>query len=203
MGRKAVSAPGDISNKGEVEAIAEKAQEAFGGVDILVNNAGINIVKPVREMSGEEWLRVMNVNLNGVFLCSKIIGEQMINRGSGRIINIASMVGINPFPSRGPYATSKAGVIMFTRELAIEWAKYGITVNAIAPGFVKSDMLLDRIKKGDISKEAILRRVPIKRLADPIEIGNLASFIASEDASYITGQVFTIDGGYTAYGFIE
>jgi NAD(P)-dependent dehydrogenase (short-subunit alcohol dehydrogenase family) len=145
----------------------------------------------------------MDVNLNAVFICSKIIGGQMVKRGWGRIINISSVAGINPFPGRGPYSTSKAGVIMFTRELAIEWAKYGVTVNAIAPGFFKTDMLLERIRRGDISEQGMLKRVPMKRLGDTADIGKLATFLASEDASYITGQVIAIDGGYTAYGFVE
>jgi NAD(P)-dependent dehydrogenase (short-subunit alcohol dehydrogenase family) len=127
----------------------------------------------------------------------------MIPKRSGKIINLSSIVGINPFPNRAPYATSKAGVIMLTRELATEWAKHNIMVNAIAPGFILTDMLKSRISEGAINGDAILRRVPMGRFGEVDDIARSALFLASEDSSYITGQCLTVDGGYTAYGFVE
>ena len=133
-GGKAISAPFDVSKKESVAALFETVKREYGRIDVLVNNAGINIVKPAMEMTEGDWDDVFSTNLKSIFLCSKAAAELMIPKKSGRIINIASIVGINPFPNRAPYATSKAGVIMLTRELAIEWARHNITVNAIAPG---------------------------------------------------------------------
>lgn len=203
LGAQAIPAVADVSTQRGVRLLFEIVSKQLGSVDILVNNAGMNIVKPAVEFSEKEWDKVNSVNLKSTFLCSKAAAELMIPQRWGRIINISSIVGINPFPFRAPYATSKAGVIMLTRELAIEWAKYNIQVNAIAPGFFKTDMLIDRIKEGTINEKAILRRVPMGRLGDVNEIVNLALFLASEQSSYVTGQVIAVDGGYTAYGFVE
>ena len=168
-----------------------------------MNNAGINIVKPALEMTEADWDTILSINLRSIFVCSKAAAALMIPKRSGKIINLSSIVGINPFPNRAPYATSKAGVIMLTRELATEWAKHNIMVNAIAPGFILTDMLKGRISEGAINGDAILRRVPMGRFGEVDDIARSALFLASEDSSYITGHCLTVDGGYTAYGFVE
>ena len=203
LGSEAVYAVADVSSQEGVDHLFKITKEKFGRVDVLVNNAGINIVKPALEMTESEWQRVISVNLTSIFLCSQAAARMMISGGSGRIINVASIVGINPFPNRGPYASSKAGVIMLTRELAIEWAQHNIRVNGIAPGFFLTDLLKEKIADGAIRSEAILKRVPMKRFGELDELVNLAKFLASEQSNYITGQTIAIDGGYTAYGFVE
>lgn len=202
-GGKAISVPCDISKAGSVDELFERTKQEYGGLDILVNNAGINIVKPAMEMPEADWDTILSINLRSIFVCSKAAAALMIPKRSGRIINISSIVGINPFPNRAPYATSKAGVIMLTRELATEWAKHNITVNAIAPGFILTDMLKNRISEGAISGDAILKRVPLGRFGVVEDIAHSAFFLAGEESSYITGHCLTVDGGYTANGFIE
>ena len=202
-GGKAISVPADVASKESVDDLFDKVKREYGGVDVLVNNAGINIVKPALEMTEADWDRILSINLKSIFTCSKAAAELMIPRKSGRIINISSIVGINPFPNRAPYATSKAGVIMLTRELAIEWAQHGINVNAIAPGFILTDMLKGRIAEGAIDGDAILKRVPLRRFGVVQDIAHSALFLAAEESSYITGQCITVDGGYTAYGFVD
>lgn len=200
-GGRAISIPCDVSKQQDVERLIESVKHEFGTIDILVNNAGINIVKPAVEMTEEDWDQVLSVNLKSIFLCSKAAARLMIPNNHGRVINIASIVGINPFPNRAPYASSKAAVIMLTRELAIEWARHGIMVNAIAPGFFLTDLMNEKIREGAISEKGILKRVPMGRFGLVEEIGNLAVFLSSDESSYITGQCIAIDGGYTAYGF--
>jgi len=202
-GGKAISVPCDISKAGSVDELFERTKQEYGGIDILVNNAGINIVKPALEMTETDWDTVLSINLRSIFVCSKAAATLMIPKRSGKIINISSIVGINPFPNRAPYATSKAGVIMLTRELATEWAKHNITVNAIAPGFILTDMLKSRISEGAINGDAILKRVPLGRFGVVEDIAHAALFLALDGSSYITGQCLTVDGGYTAYGFVE
>ncbi|MDA4113356.1 MAG: SDR family oxidoreductase [Thaumarchaeota archaeon] len=202
-GGRAISVPCDVSKKESVDGLFETVQREYGSIDVLVNNAGINIVKPAMEMTEANWDDVFSTNLKSIFLCSKAAAALMIPKGSGQIINISSIVGINPFPNRAPYATSKAGVIMLTRELAIEWARHNITVNAIAPGFILTDMLKGRIAEGAINGDAILKRVPLRRFGLVEDIAHAVLFLADEGSSYITGQCITVDGGYTAYGFVE
>jgi 3-oxoacyl-[acyl-carrier protein] reductase len=203
-GGKALSVPCDVSRSQDVERLFQSVKQEFGAIDVLVNNAGINIVKPALDMTESDWDQVLSVNLKSIFLCSKAAAKMMMTqRNGGRIINIASIVGITPFPGRAPYSSSKAGVIMLTRELAIEWAKQNIMVNAIAPGFFLTDMMKEKINEGVISEKGILKRVPMGRFGLVEEIGNLAVYLSTDESSYITGQCITIDGGYTAYGFPE
>ncbi|MHB8108306.1 MAG: SDR family NAD(P)-dependent oxidoreductase [Candidatus Cryosericum sp.] len=202
-GGRAISVACDISRDGSVDGLFDAVKREYGTIDILVNNAGINIVKPALEMTEADWDAILSINLRSIFVCSKAAAGLMIPKKSGKIINISSIVGINPFPNRAPYATSKAGVIMLTRELAIEWAKHNINVNAVAPGFILTDMLKGRISEGAINGEAILKRVPLGRFGAVEDIAHSVLFLAAEESSYITGQCLTVDGGYTAYGFVE
>lgn len=200
--RTIIALKADVSKASDVEQMSKAVIDRFGKVDILVNNAGISLVRPSVEMTADEWDRVMAVNLRGVFLCSQALGRYMIERREGRIINIASMDGIVALPERAAYCASKAGVILFGKVLAVEWAKYNIRVNAIAPGYTKTDIVKGLIEQGLFNEKDIIRRSPMKRMADPSEIAKVALFLASDDSSYVTGETILVDGGWTAYGYI-
>lgn len=182
----------DVSNVEEVEKLFGEVLEVFGRVDILVNNAGVTRDALIHKMKVEDWDIVMDVNLKGAFLCSKIAAEHMIRQSYGRIINISSVVGQMGNVGQSNYASSKAGLIGLTKALALELAPYGITVNAIAPGFTKTEMTRKMPEK--IAKHFI-ERTPLGRMAEPEEIAYLTVFLASDLAKYITGQVIAVNGG--------
>lgn len=182
----------DVSDLDEVEEMRATIEKHFGTIDILINNAGINIDKLFFKMDPETWNRVIHVNLNGVFNCTRTFLEHLNQSGSGRVINITSIVGQMGNIGQTNYAASKAGVIGMTKSLARELARNHITVNAIAPGFIETDMI-----KGipDRVKEKVLAQVPLGRFGRPREIGKAVVFLCSDDASYITGHVLNINGG--------
>ena len=191
-GVDAIAIQCDVKVKDEVEAAVAKVQETFGSVDVLVNNAGMTKDGLLLRMSEEDFDAVIDTNLKGCFLFSKACAALMMKQRSGKIINIASIVGIQGNAGQANYAASKAGIIGFTKSLAKELGSRGINVNAVAPGFVETDMtdvLSDKVK------EAFLAMVPLKRTAKPEDIANAIGFLASEKADYITGQVLTVDGG--------
>lgn len=182
----------DISNYNEVMETVKKVLDDFKKIDIIVNNAGITRDGLLLRMKLEDWQSVLNVNLTGCFNCTKAVLKTMITQKWGRIINIASVVGITGNFGQANYAASKAGIIGFTKSVAKEVAKRNITVNAIAPGFIETDMTLSL---PDEVKEAYQSRIPIPRMGSPIDVANIVAFLSSEDASYITGQVINVDGG--------
>lgn len=191
-GVKALAVQGDVSNFEDAKKIVDEAQESFGSIDILVNNAGITKDALLMRMKEEDFDKVINVNLKGVFNCTKHVVPIMMKQRSGRIINISSVVGLAGNAGQANYAAAKAGIIGFTKSVAKEIASRGVTVNAIAPGYVQTDMtevLSDKIKK------EIKSNIPLKRLGTPEDIANTAAFLASDIASYITGQVISVDGG--------
>ena len=195
MGRRALVVVADVSDAGQVERMVSDALGAFGAVDVLVNNAGILSAGPIEEVSEEAWDLVMSVNLKGVFLCCKAVGRHMIERGTGgAVVNVASISGTIPEVNAGAYTPSKAGVIGLTRLLAMEWAPYGIRVNALSPGPVMTPLQ----RKSYPTSELLAARnaaVPLGRHGTPEEIGTTAVFLASDDASYITGEEIRVDGG--------
>ena len=182
---------GDVTRRVDVEHMVGRALAEFGRTDVLINNAGINLDAMSHKMTEEQWDLVLSVNLKGTFLCAQAVLPHMRERGWGRVINTSS-VGALGNVGQANYAASKAGVIGLTKTLALEWAKYGITVNCLAPGPVMTRMLLG---VPDPIREKILTRVPMGRIADPAEIAGVHAFLASEDAGYITGQVIFVDGG--------
>jgi acetoacetyl-CoA reductase len=193
QGYRAALYKADISRYDEAVRVVETVSKDFGRIDVLVNNAGITIDKTLRNMSPDQWEKVLAVDLFSVFYCSRAVIGQMLERGYGRIVNISSVVGQKGNFGQTNYAAAKAGIIGFTKALALETAKKGITVNAIAPGFVKTAMT-DQIPKDVIDK--IVESIPIGRLAEPAEIARAVVFLADEKSSYITGQVMGINGGF-------
>jgi 3-oxoacyl-[acyl-carrier protein] reductase len=183
---------GDVSLFEDSEKVINFAIEKYGRLDILVNNAGITKDTLLLRMKEEDFSKVIDTNLKGVFNCTKHAGSIMLKQKCGRIINISSVIGLIGNAGQANYAAAKAGIIGFTKSIAKELGTRGITVNAIAPGFITTDMtevLSDKIK------EKLLENVPLKRLGSPEDVANLAAFLASDNASYITGQVINVDGG--------
>ena len=183
----------DVSRYDEAVSLVERATKDFGRIDVLINNAGITIDKTMKNMAPEHWDKVIGVDLSSVFYCSRAVIGQMLERGYGRIVNTSSVVGQKGNFGQMNYAAAKAGIIGFTKALALETAKKGITVNAIAPGFVKTAMT-DKIPKDVMDK--IVDSIPVGRMADPSEIARAIAFLADEKSSYITGQVLSVNGGF-------
>jgi NAD(P)-dependent dehydrogenase (short-subunit alcohol dehydrogenase family) len=201
-GHRAVAVCGSVTEVADVERAIARAEELFGGIDILVNNAGISGNRPSLEVSDEFWRRVIDIDLNGVFLCSRAAGRRMVAQSSGVIVNIASIFGELAAPERLPYCVAKAGVCMLTKVLAVEWGSRGVRVNAVAPGYVRTALIDDLATKGRLDLAALRKRAPLGRMGDPGEIAELCVFLASSQAAFITGQIYCIDGGWSAYGFI-
>jgi len=192
FGVQALGIPTDVSRSDQVKRMVDQAAERFGKIDILVNNAGTLVVKPMVEQTEEEWDRVLDVNLKGVFLCCRQVLPEMIARKRGAIVNIASIAAFHVTVPHVPYAASKAGVVALTRDLAYEVGRLGIRVNAIAPGPIETPMV------GIISDEqrqAIAKNILLGRMGQPEDIGNAAVFLASDAASYITGATLPVSGG--------
>ncbi|MFQ5711545.1 MAG: SDR family NAD(P)-dependent oxidoreductase [Candidatus Geothermarchaeales archaeon] len=194
LGRRSIVVRADVSRKEDVDRMVEETLNEFGSIDILVNNAGIFTACPIEDLEEEDWDRVMNVNLKGVFLCSQAVGRHMIKKKSGVIINIASISGHIPETRLGAYTPSKAGVLGLTSLLAVEWAKHNIRVNAISPGPIRT-ALHEKIFADEVLREARHRAVPLNRPGEPEEIAKIAEFLASDDSSYVTGQTIVADGG--------
>lgn len=192
MGRKAILVKADVSDYEQVEKMVDEVLRRFGRIDILVNNAGITRDTLIMRMKEEDWDAVINTNLKGVFHCIKAVTRPMMKQRSGKIINLSSVVGVSGNPGQANYVAAKAGVIGLTKSAAKELASRGITVNAVAPGFIETDMtdVLD-----EKLKEEMLKWIPLARFGKPEDVARLICFLSSSDADYITGQVIHVDGG--------
>jgi len=184
--------PANLSDRDEVKALGAKAEEELGGVDILVNNAGITKDGLFVRMSDEDWDAVLEVNLTAVFRLTRELTHPMMRRRYGRIINITSVVGVTGNPGQANYCASKAGMIGFTKSLAQEIASRNVTVNCVAPGFIESAMTG---KLNDKQKEAIMGAIPMKRMGNGAEVASAVAYLASSEASYVTGQTIHVNGG--------
>jgi len=191
VGGQAIALQADVSQADQVEALINATTEKFGRVDILVNNAGITRDTLLLRMKPEEWQAVIDLNLTGVFLCTRAVSKIMLKQRSGRIINITSVAGLMGNPGQANYSAAKAGVIGFTKTVAKELATRGVTVNAVAPGFITTDMTSNLS-----NTEEILKFIPLGRYGQPEEVAGMVRFLAADPAAtYITGQVFNVDGG--------
>jgi len=192
MNRESLAVLADVSLSPDVDRLVEETLASYGQIDILVNNAGITRDQLLMRMSDEDWEKVINVNLKSVFLCTRAALRPMIKQRWGRIINIASIVGLIGNPGQANYASAKAGIIGFTRTIAKEVASRGITVNAIAPGFIDTGMTQ---QLQESQRQELMQRIPLGFLGTPRDVAEAVAFLASEEARYITGQVLSVDGG--------
>lgn len=197
-GVKVVPVKADVSQEDQVINTVKTAIEKFGAIEILINNAGTASLSPSIDMSLEEWKKVIDVNLTGVFLCARTVAREMIKKKYGKIVNIASIYGAvgDIFPT-APYYASKGAVINLTRALAIEWAPHKINVNAIAPGFFPSEMT-ETVFRDENTLKYILSRTPLGRTGEPLDLKAALTYLASPASDYVTGQTLFVDGGWTA-----
>ncbi|MBR5909688.1 MAG: 3-oxoacyl-[Schwartzia sp.] len=191
-GGEAILVKADVANEAAVQDMVQKTADAFGRIDILVNNAGITRDGLLARMKEEDWDAVLSTNLKGVFLTTKAAAKLMMKQRAGRIVNMASVVGVTGNAGQANYSAAKAGVIGFTKTIAKELASRGITANAVAPGFIDTDMTSGLPDK---AKEAALSGIPLGRMGTPEDIAAAVLFLVSDQASYITGQVLNVDGG--------
>lgn len=192
FGVQAVTLQADVTNPAECQTLVDTAAKTFGRLDVLVNNAGVNADKLILRMQEADFDKVIDTNLKGAFFCSKAACKLMMRQRYGRIINLSSVVGLHGNAGQSNYAASKAGLIGLTKSLAKEFAARGVTVNAVAPGFIETDMTA---AMPEAAKTAALAAVPAGRIGEPAEVAHAVAFLASKEAAYITGQVLCVDGG--------
>ena len=199
IGRRALAATCDVSNRESLEALRETVKAEMGAVDILVNCAGATLRTPVLEVGEEEWNSILDTNLNGTLRACQVFGRSMIERKSGRIINIASLSSFGAWTEVAAYGASKAAVASLTKSLAVEWAPYNVCVNALVPGVFRTNLneaMLDGTARG----QEILLRTPMRRFGKLEELAGAAVFLASDAASFVTGHLLVVDGGFLASG---
>ncbi len=196
-GRRALVAPTDVASYAEVEALMGRAVRELGRLDIVVNNAGVAKVAPLAEMTPDDWRFMVDANLTGVFNGCRAAAPHLIAQKSGKVINVASVLGQVGLPGYTIYAATKGGVIALTRALGVEWARHGIQVNAIAPGWFATDMTDPAFSDPRIN-ERLTRDIPMRRIGRPEEIGPLAVYLASDASAFMTGQTIFLDGGHSA-----
>jgi NAD(P)-dependent dehydrogenase (short-subunit alcohol dehydrogenase family) len=194
-GRRAITTLADVADAAAVDSAVSRGIGAYDRIDILVNNAGVCTLKPLAESTHADWERMVRTNLEGNFLCTQRVAREMIARRTGCIVNIVSVLGQIAVPLSAIYGVTKAGLIQFTRSAAYEWARYGIRVNAIAPGTFESDMQKEQLSDPS-RRDRLIKGTPMRRFGQPDEIGALVIFLASKAADYITGQTIAIDGGF-------
>jgi len=215
LGRKSIAVSADATKAEDTERVISTAISEWGRVDILVNSAGVGSRKPIVPLPGykpawaeavkdffsptseEEWHHMLDANLTSIFLATRAVGPRMIQQGKGKIINVSSATGAKGFAYQVVYCTTKAAVSMYTRSLALEWARYNINVNTLAPGYVATEMTA-MFFENETVRDTLLRSVPLSRLGQPREVGLLAVYLASEASDYLTGQTIYLDGGLLA-----
>ncbi len=201
-GGKALPLKVDVSKYEEVENVVNRTVEHFGRLDILVNNAGIGMAVPSEQLKPKHWQLALGVDLSGVFYGCQCAAQKMIPQGGGCIINVTSTYGVVAAPGRAAYCASKAACNMLTKVLAIEWAQKNIRVNAIAPGYIRTELVQQVIDNGMLPLGAIEKRTPLGRIGEVKDLLGLAVYLAGDESSFMTGSVISIDGGWAAYGYI-
>jgi NAD(P)-dependent dehydrogenase (short-subunit alcohol dehydrogenase family) len=197
LGRKCLPVKTDVTNGEDVNSLVKKTLDQFGGIDILINNVGMAIVKDLINTSPEEWQRQLDVNLTSAYLCCRAAGKHMLEKGRGKVINVATVAGVRGKWQMCGYGASKAGVIQLTKTLAVEWSRYNVSVNCIIPGIFYTSATKS-VLDNDEMREIRIRKVPLKRYGMPEDIGPLAVFLSSAASDFITGAVIPIDGGELA-----
>jgi NAD(P)-dependent dehydrogenase (short-subunit alcohol dehydrogenase family) len=196
LGRKAVAVPCDVHDSNSINKMIQDILDEFGQIDVIINNAGGGDMKPILQMTEDEWLRIVNLNLNAMFRICKAVGPHMIERRQGKIINMSSMYGLVGEKNVTAYCASKGAIIQFTRALALEWAEHNITVNALAPGYIYTERT-SRVFDTELGN-AFVSRIPLGRIGKADELGPLVVYLASNASDFMTGSVVVIDGGQTA-----
>jgi len=199
LGRKSLKLTCDVTNESTLNELLEKTLSTFGQLDILINCAGITGRRPTLQLAESDWNEILEINLSGTLRACQLFGRHMVERGYGRIINIASLSSFVAFHEVAAYSASKAGVASLTKSLAIEWAPYGVCINAIAPGVFLTDLNAGLLNGSGRSQE-ILMRTPMKRFGELRELVGAAVFLASDAASFVTGHLLVVDGGFLAKG---
>jgi len=198
MDRQALVVPADVSKVAEIRRMTAEVMDAFGRIDILVNNAGRNILSPALEVTEEDWDKVLELNLKGLFFCCQAVGKYMVRQRKGKIINITSQMGVVALPNRVTYCASKGGVVQLTKVLALEWAQYNVNVNAIGPTFIKTP-LTEPILANEEFRQEVLWRIPMGRVGEVRDVVGAAVFLASDASDFITGHTLLVDGGWVAH----
>jgi NAD(P)-dependent dehydrogenase (short-subunit alcohol dehydrogenase family) len=191
--------PLDVRKPEDSLAVADRVVQAYGRMDVWVNNAGVSHLRPAETLPGAIWEESLAVMLSGAFYCCQAAGRHMLARGQGVIINIASVTGIKPIEGRVAYSVPKAGLIMLTEQLGVEWASRGVRVVGIAPGVIHTDMVKQAAAEGAIAIDDCIRRTPLRRLGEIDDVVEAALFLAGDEAAYIVGETLRVDGGWVAY----
>ncbi|WP_322980032.1 MULTISPECIES: SDR family oxidoreductase [Pseudomonas] len=202
IGNNAFALEVDVAKAEQVKAMVEKTVEHFGGLDILVNNAGFGCLGTVVTLEEDAWDSVIDVNLKGVYLCSKYALPELVKRGGGSVVNLASTISVVGIKDRAAYVAAKGGVAALTRAMALDHSAEGIRVNSVAPGVINSsyyDKMFQQVPDPEAFRKALEARSPLNKMGDPIDIANMILFLASDDSKFATGAMFTVDGGYTAW----
>lgn len=189
-----------ITDDQQIEKAVEKTHTHFGRIDVLLNNAGISMNKPSLELTADQWRRAIDIDLSGIFYCSQSVAKKMKDQGGGVILSTASMLGTISAVNRVAYCSAKAGVVSMMKSLAVEWAQYGIRLNSICPGYILTEFVQALMDQGTLDAQLLESRTPAGRLGTPEEVAEMALFLASDAAVYVTGHAFLMDGGFTADG---
>jgi NAD(P)-dependent dehydrogenase (short-subunit alcohol dehydrogenase family) len=197
LGVNAFGCACDVSKREMIDALVERTTENFGKIDILVNNAGTAVTVPAKDLTEADWDKVLNINLKGVFFMAQAVGREMIKQNYGRIVNVASMFGLVGDKNVIPYLVSKGGVVQMTRGLALEWARYNVMVNAVAPGYVITSINSKELNDEKV-RQYIHGKTPLRRYGQPEEIASAVLYLASDEASFVTGSIYSVDGGWVA-----
>jgi NAD(P)-dependent dehydrogenase (short-subunit alcohol dehydrogenase family) len=197
LGRKALAVPTDVTEEDAVETLIERTVGELGGPDVLVNNSGVLHPSPIVETSAEEWDRVVGTNLRGTFLCTRAAGRHFLERGAGKVVNVASNFAFMGVPNFASYCASKAAVVALTRAVAVEWASKGVQVNALAPGYVETEMNA-AAREDEGLRAKIIGGIPARRMARAEELGPLVVYLASPASDFMTGETLVFDGGQAA-----